>query len=392
MPTALLHTITAVFLSAFTLLGCGETTSNSPEFDPEADVTIAGKLLKIDGSALTDTPIDVRNLRRNGFIDYEKAHADTLAQIAAFPILTLAWPFVWFYNYTDENLKKYEENPNFFVSQIKTSFDGAFRFVAKAKQLLRDADGGINITIVNGKEASLSFAKYSFVIKEQNTELGEGRLCDLGGVTATEEADSVTLNWQAPPFTNVRSVLKLADAETKSLIWSATPDAAATSITLPKSIFSSRPTQLAIEAFQKFETESTVSCITPPLAISLANPLTNLAAGAQVNADNISFRITSLTNTRFDDKPYFGAFDTTELSIDLGSVQDVSHLVLHNLQLTAASNLTIGLSTDNVNWTVPTAEAAKRFTLRSFDPAVPARFVRLRFDASIVTLQEVVVQ
>jgi hypothetical protein len=308
--------------------------------------------------------------------------------------LALAFPMFPGYDTSPVKIK-----PNYFLNDAVTARDGSFHFQMRADQLLRDADGGINITLINdGEGTEASYAKYNFVIKEQETSLDPIPLCDLGE-TVQESALTLDWTWPAPAYALDHYEVRVADAQDNSLLWASRVEAGTNQLTLPKSIFQASQLRYAIEVFYRFDEEFHASCLTPSRTLNMANPITNLAFQSKASGENISFAITSLTNGRFNDVNYFSAYDTRSIIIDLGEDKLVSSINLHNLQFTSDN------APHQLMFEAATQDAPNTFVSLGLDAETPLRFghyplptagsyARLRISANNVfsILQEISVQ
>jgi hypothetical protein len=381
-----------VGLSCLSVWSCtGEKQAGkSPYFKDEDILTISGQFLDQSGQGLDTTKIALRNLRVFAYVNPSQTYfKETLNWF-----LALAFPMFPGYDTSPVKIK-----PNYFLKDAVTARDGSFRFQMRADQTLRDADGGINITLINdGEGTAASYAKYNFVIKEQETSLDPIALCDLGE-SVQENALTLDWTWTVPAYALDHYEVRIADAQDNSLLWATRVEAAATQLTLPKSIFQASELRYAIEVFYRFDEEFHASCLTPSRTLSITNPLTNLALQKKAAGENISFAITSLTNGRFNDVNYFSAYDTRSITLDLGEDTFISSINLHNLQFTSDD------APHQLMFEAATLDAPNTFVSIGLDAETPLRFghytlptagsyARLRISASNVfsTLQEVSVQ
>jgi hypothetical protein len=386
--TSLIFTFLGLSIS-----GCGMSGSKSPTLDPTSPVTIKGKYLDDNGSGLPDTQINFRNLRRFGYVDMTAVeHAQSVALF-----LKMAFPFFLIYEdlfnedplRVDPNLFRYK--PNYFLTKVRTDSQGNFSFRVRVDQLMRDEAGGINIVLVNEKYRDNRFGKYSFVVKKQDTNLGELRLCELGGIKIEETAGSENflVQWTAPAQTVSKYVVNFAVPEDSSLVWSAEVAGDQTSVTVPKFLFESLKTRVAIEAYYALESEKTVSCLTSPKDFSLLNPEKSLGQNAKVTADEIPFRLSSLTNRKFSDNGYLEAFSPSRLTFDLLEKKTLKAVALHNLRLGSKGEFEIEVSEDGISWSVAKKAPERRFLVETFDSPVTTRYLRLAFSSRLLDLQEI---
>lgn len=374
------------------LAGCGgdKVSGKSPFFKGDDILTIRGQFLDKNQNGLGTTQIALRNLRVFAYVNPSQTYfQETLNWIIAFA-------FPMFPSYEPKSSKL---QPNYFLKDAVTGPDGSFRFQMRADQTLRDAAGAINIALINdGDGPSASFAKYNFVIKEQETTLDPIALCDLGE-TLTETASTLDWTWPQPAYALDHYEVRIADTQDNALLWASRVEAGVTQLVLPKSIFQATSLRYAIEIFYRFESDFHASCLTPSRTLTLASPVRNLALGKKARAEGIDFTVTSLTNGRFNDTSYFSAYDTKSLTIDLEADMLISSINLHNLQFTsdaaphelkfeaatqAAPNTFVSIGLD--------AETPLRFG--NYQLPVPGTYARLRISANNVfsLLQEVSVQ
>lgn len=382
----------ALALSSLLLCACtGEKNpGKSPYFKDDEILTISGQFLDKNQDGLASTKIALRNLRVFAYVNPSQTYfKETLNWFIA-----LAFPMFPTYD-----TKAVKVKPNYFLKDAVTSRDGSFRFQIRADQTLRDAEGGINIALINdGDGTDSSYAKYNFVIKEQETTLDPISLCDLGE-TVQETASTLDWTWPLPSYALDHYEVRIADAQDNSLLWATRVEAAATQLTLPKSIFQAASIRYAIEVFYRFEDELHASCLTPSRTISIASPMTNLAFGKKASAEGIDFTVTSLTNGRFNDVSYFSAYDTRSFTIDLGADTLISSINLHNLQFTsdtAPHQLIFEAATKAAPSTFVSIGLDDETPLRfgNYQLPVPGNYARLRISATNVfsLLQEVSVQ
>lgn len=383
---------TLASLFCFILCACSgeKNPGKSPFFKDQDILTIKGQFLDQSNQGLPLTKIALRNLRVFAYVN----PSQTYFKEAVNWLIYLAFPMFPTYD-----TKAVKVKPNYFLKDAVTARDGSFRFQIQADQTLRDAAGGINITLINdGEGTAASYAKYNFVIKEQETTLDPIALCDLAE-TVQENPQTLDWSWTLPSYTIDHYEVRIADARDNALLWASRVDATATGLSLPKSIFHSTALRYAIEVFYRFEDEFHASCLAPSRTLAIQTPITNLAAGKRASGENIDFAITSLTNGRFNDVSYFSAYDTRSITIDLGEDKLISSINLHNLQFTsdtAPHQLTLEAATQAAPQTFVSigldAETPLRFG--NYLLSTPGSFAKLRISASNVfaTLQEISVQ
>ncbi len=379
-------------LSCLVMSACtGEKNpGKSPYFEDEDILTISGQFLDQSGQGLPETKIALRNLRVFAYVNPSQTYfKETLNWF-----ISLAFPMFPTYD-----TKAVKVKPNYFLKDAVTARDGSFRFQIRADQTLRDAEGGINMALINdGEGTSASYAKYNFVIKEQETSLDPISLCDLGE-TVQETAASLDWSWPLPSYALDHYEVRIADAQDNSLLWASRVEASATGLSLPKSIFQAASLRYAIEVFYRFDEEFHASCLAPSRTFSIANPISNLASSKKATAENIDFAITSLTNGRFNDVSYFSAYDTRSITIDLEEDTLISSINLHNLQFTSDT------APHQLVFEAATKIAPNTFVSIGLDDETPLRFgnyqlptpgsyAKLRISANNIfsTLQEITVQ
>lgn len=378
---------------ALFLMACSadKKPGNSPYFEDEDILTISGTFQDQDSEGLANRNIALRNIRRFPYYD----PTATYVRDAISWFFQVAFPMFPVYegSYVQQKVKS-----NYFLKEVKTAVDGSFRFQMRGAEVLRDAEGGINIVLINdGEGTSDSFAKYSFVIKGQTTDLGTIKLCTLAA-QKQELTDELTFTWTLPGYTLDHYEFRFADARDNSLLWVSRVDASATSLSLPKSIFQTDSIRFAVEIFYTFEDELQTSCLTPSQSFQIATPKSNLAAARPVSAENIAFRVTSLTNGRFNDPSYFAAYDTRSLVVDLGSNTLIQSVNLHNLQFTsdASAKLTIEGATaeDPTDFTSIGLDEVDALRFASYTLPVAGSWARVRISSPgiISNLQEIAIQ
>lgn len=368
---------------------CG-SKSKSPEFDPETIVQIKGQMLTPDGSALGNTQIELRNLR---YYPYSEPNTP----LPKF-INWLFWRFAFFmfpaYEPQNDDMQKL---PNYFLTNVTTDADGYYDFKVKAGNLLRDEQGGINIILLNhGEDMSQSYVKYLFVIGEQETNLGEIQQCNLGPFQVNEQANQVMIDWQAPTKPVDHYVIKIADASNNYLLWTATVDGDQESLELAKTIFMNKSTRIAIEAYYQNTEDFKALCLTPSQIFSLTSPTINLAANKLAASPQIDFGVTSVTNENYNDRSYFEAFDTDEITIDFNQDTSISGINLHNLLAESDAtylNAVIKCSVDSAPETFDTVlhanAAVSRFQSITLNEPTTCRHLKISFSGPISQLQEV---
>lgn len=379
-------------LSLLILGGCtGEKNPGKSPYFEDADIlTITGQFVDQNSQGLAETKIALRNLRLFAYINPSQTYFKETVNW----FLSLAFPMFPTYDKKAEKVKA-----NYFLKDAVTARDGSFRFQMRADQTLRDAEGGINITLINdGEGTTSSYAKYNFVIKAAETNLDPISLCDLGE-TAQETAQTLDWSWPLPTYALDHYEVRIADAQDNSLLWASRVEASSTQLSLPKSIFQSSELRYAIEVFYRFDDEYHASCLTPSRTITLTNPITNLAQNKKASGEGIDFIITSLTNGRFNDVSYFSAYDTRSITIDLEQDTPISSINLHNLQFTsdtAPHELIFEAATKaSPNTFVSIGlDAVTPLRFGNYQLATPGSYARIRISASNVfsSLQEVSVQ
>lgn len=375
---------------------CGLESSKSPEFAPGTIVSVTGQYLKENGEPLRDTPIAFKNLRRFGYIDSldaaqaEVTRAFSQLFIAAFPLFNYYDPVLGMSS-IKEDPSKYTKKPNYYLDQARTDSSGKFSFQINSEKLLRDAEGGINIVIVNEKDEAPEFGKFVFVVKGADTDLGSIRLCTLGGINMTENEtdDTVTFSWTKPQESVQQYVMRFGIPEDGSALWTENVAGDLNSATLPRAIFHNRAVRLAIEAFYLSESEKKNSCLTPPKDFQLNSGQNLVSAGVLAESKEIKFKLNSLTNGKFDDHIYLQAFDVNSLTFDLKEKKVISKIGLFNLNLKTKSKIEFLFSNDGETYTEAESADAKRFQLHQLTAPVEARFIQIKTESRIVDLKEI---
>ncbi|WP_141734492.1 hypothetical protein [Oligoflexus tunisiensis] len=361
----------------------------SPYFEDNDILTVSGQFLDQDSQGLPSTSIALRNLRIFAYINPSQTYfAETMNWF-----LALAFPMFPGYDTRPVKVK-----PNYFLKEAVTARDGSFTFQMRADQTLRDAEGGINITLINdGDGTSASYAKYNFVIKAQETQLEPIALCDLGE-TVQENAQTLDWSWSQPSYALDHYEIRIADAQDNSLLWASRVEGSATQLSLPKGIFQASTLRYAIEVFYRFEDEFHTSCLTPSRTLVISSPFTNRALQKKAQGENIPFTITSLTNGRFNDVNYFAAYDTRSVTIDLEDDTLISSINLHNLQFSSSDTQTLiieaAMQDDPDNFLSIGLDAATPLRFGTYTLPTPGSYAKVRISTSqvISSLQEVSIQ
>lgn len=389
--------------AAFVLCACGSSDSkggDSPAFTPGTTVTVKGVFQAPDGTGLAERRIAFRNLRRQGYVDTTAVVFDDAARTLGNLVL-LAWPFYWFYaaigavprdpELPDRVERQSATPPAYFLDSVLTDTKGAFRFRVDASKLLRDARGGIHVTLVNDRGEKPLFGKFAFLVKGEETDLGPVRLC--GPIPRVEEGDKeVTLRWDAFPAAPKKLFATIGDARDNALLWSVELKPGDTSVAIPKTVVGKRKVKAALEAFSVFDAERKVSCLSEPVEFAAANGAASIAAGRPVRAQGVEFLVTTLTNGQVSDQPLFEPFGVRRLSLDLGAPKDISQVVLHNMKLKSSGTGEILVSNDGADWRPAITFPEARFAVLALPPATRARHVRIVTSAPLVDLQEVSLQ
>ena len=381
-----------ITIFVFALAGCGSKKSKSPDFDPESIVQIKGQILDPDGEPLSNTKIELRNLRYYAYTEVNSP----LPKFFYWMFWKLA--FFMFPAYETKN-DEVKEQANYFLSDVETDIEGYFDFQIKAGNLLRDELGGININLLNaGDGMQDAYIKHIFVVSEQVSELGSIQQCTLGPFSITEGSDSIDISWQSPATEVTQYVLKIADADNNYLLWTDRFEADTNTVSLAKAIFGTKTLRIALEAYYRNDVSWTSLCLTPSQTFQAQSPVTNLASGAIARSPQIEFDINSLTNDQYNDNSYFDAFDTLDLVLDLSADRTIQGFNLHNLLASKeASSIELtaycASESDPENFDVVLGRdlSLKRFFAYPLDAPVTCRYVKFRFSQSISQLQEVTI-
>lgn len=376
--------------------GCGSSASKSPEFLPGTSLTVTGRFVDDDGKPLVGKQISFRNLRAFGYVDFRKAEADAVGRAiawwSAFPFF-VAYDALYGRDPLEVDAEAYKVRPNYYLDGVRTDALGAFRFKVNADEMLRDAEGGINIVIVNERLSAPRFGRAAFVVKDRDTNVGDVRLCELGGLAVSEPGggEDLVVSWNAPPAAVRKFVINFAIPGNSSLVWSTETDGAATQVAVPRALFQDFTVRVAVEAYLAFEDDRKTSCLTSPLDFKIKAPLLPVSRKKIATAKNVKFKINALTNGAFDDNGFFDAFKSDSVTLDLESVLPVRHLALQNLRIASAGKVRVETSSDGAAWTSATEVSAERFTRISLPAAAQARYVRLGFSSPLMSLQELAV-
>ena len=243
--------------------------------------------------------------------------------------------------------------------------------------------------LINDAAASDGFfGKFNLVIKEQETDLGSNRLCGQE-LTINEGVDNVKIGFEPLAETVAKYVVNIGAAKDRSLIWSQDIANTESSIDLPKSVFGSEKTLVAIEAYYRLEEALTSACLFPPQTFQVAEPVTSLASDQLAQANGIEFLVDSLTNGEFADPIYFEAFGTRTIQLDLPADSDVTTVVLHNLKVKAAGNLTLYGTIEGSEAVELGTFPEQRFMVIDLGKANNVDGVQLTFGSGLVDLQEI---
>lgn len=385
--------------------GCGDS-KKSDKLSPEDIVTVKGKYIAIDGSPLASKNVTFRNLRIFSFIDYtsptslSEAIAMGIGEVATVIANIMLIPYYAATGQTPAPIgpQPQKNKAGYYLDSFTTNDQGEFSLKVRVGNLLRDRSGVINADLVNDASSNLAFGKFAFKIKDTTVELGEVQLCDLGGVVVTEVGDQVKVAWTLPAREIKKMFVNFGLQSDNSLIWSAEPSPQDGNLTVPKAVFGSQPFRVVIEAFYRFDDQLKISCYSPPKDMTLQNPVESLAKNRLATTPSIEFKISTLTNGRFNDKMVFEPFSVTNLFMDLGNTVQVRSATLHNLSLKSSGLVTVAVSTDNNVWTQVATGDAKRFQFLTFaDPSNPAnpimaRYVRIQSSTQILDLKEVMIE
>jgi hypothetical protein len=384
-----------IFLS-ISLVGCGlgKKKSESPEFDPDEILTISGQFLAEGGTPLANTPVHLKNLRFDSYIDYTKAVIHTSINIVATYIIA-AWAFPFYlFGKVKAPLTPTApgvEGPDYFLEKITTDLDGNFAFKVRAGNFLRAQDGGINIELINKKGTNQLFGKFKFVIKDADSALGSLSMCSLGGLKFTENTDDITISWEAAPGEVVKYVTNFGLSPTNALLWSVATDQDTRSINLPKSVFNDFSVKVATQAYYIFEDQKKLSCLSEPLVFNLADPTPSLAAGSTAEVSNIKFKVIAFGDGKLDDPVFLQAFGPQEVILDLQGEKTFQHINLHNLTVSIEGETTFSTSSDKDNWTEVGKESDLRFMTHKLTEPVTARYLKITFGSKVADLKEITI-
>ena len=380
-----------LILTLILTLSCSKS-SNSPEFDDTDIVEISGRFLNADNSAVANEYIFLTNYRYFAYYDPNEILIG-IEYINWISYAFFGFPFVLF------GESKNEYNPaDYFSQEIVTDSDGYFSFQLEAGNLVRDAQGGINIVLVNENDPeSESLGKYNFVIKDQATQLGDLILCDFESLSITQTANTIDFSWTQPDLEINHYLFKFIDRRDNSIVWLEQVEGTNASLSLAKTALLDIDVYLAIEMFYTFEEEFHKSCLSPQKSVPELSNSTNLAANQPSTASGIEFTITSLTNEGFNDPTYFSAFDVNEVVIDLGETRNFSYINLHNLIFESGESITgtIRISDEETfsnSSTIFQSSTLSRFLSIPIEGGASSRYIRLTFSSVVESLQEVSVQ
>jgi hypothetical protein len=382
----------SLFLAFLWPLSCG-TTPKSPAFDPETILKVEGQFLKPNGEALAGVNIDLKNLNRFAYIDMTAVAINEISRALSY---MFNFGFVFYPFYAPQKLSHDKEaiaRPGYFVDSFTTDQDGHFSFQTKAGNLLRDAEGAINLSLVNQKDDSSLFGRYAFYIKKQDTLLPPLQLCDLGNLQLVETSENLTVSW-LPEERFTRYVVSVVDANSRHVIWVAAVDEGLDHFSLGRSIIQDRTVLISVEAFETLEvSEMTMSCLSKPLSYEGGTTIDVYSQSRPMSGPNVPFKISQLTNGRFDDAVFLRAFNEKELTLDLGDSTSITRLLLYNLKLDGgpgSQGLVLSSSLDGENWQeILSGLEEERFMQIVLPAPIESRFLKFEFSNQIYDLQEI---
>lgn len=376
----------------FWLLSCG-TTPKSPAFDPDTILKVEGQFLQPNGEALAGINIDLKNLNRFAYIDMT---AVAISEIGRAFSYMFNFGFIFYPFYAPEKLSHNNEGvarPGYFVDSVTTDLEGRFSFQARAGNLLRDAEGAINLSLVNQEDDTSLFGRYAFFIKKQDTSLPALQLCDLGNLQLAETAEEVTVSWQ-PEDRFTRYNVSIVDAASRHVIWVAGLDEGLDQFSIGRSIIQDREVLIAVEAYEILEDEEmTLSCLSKPLSYQGGTPIDVYSQSKSISAPSVPFKISQLTNGRFDDAIFLRAFQEKELTLDLEETTSITRLLLYNLKLDGtpgSAGLVVSSSNDGEIWQeLQSGLNEERFMQILLPAPIQTRYLRFQFSREIYDLQEI---
>jgi hypothetical protein len=112
-----------------------------------------------------------------------------------------------------------------------------------------------------------------------------------------------------------------------------------------------------------------------------------------MSGPNVPFKISQLTNGRFDDAVFLRAFNEKELTLDLGDSTSITRLLLYNLKLDGgpgSQGLVLSSSLDGENWQeILSGLEEERFMQIVLPAPIESRFLKFEFSNQIYDLQEI---
>ncbi|MFW7380674.1 MAG: hypothetical protein ACOH5I_17810 [Oligoflexus sp.] len=376
------------FASCLLFIAC-DKPSKSPPFNDSDVVEVSGIFLLENGEPLMNTPIHFRNFRYFAYYD----QTIPFTQFFNF-LMRLAFPFFPIYDNSSEPVK---HKAGYFFDQVKTNEYGEFRFQVYAGQLLRDSEGGINISLVNDGKADVdAFSRFNFVIKQQKTELNSATICRQSQIQVVENGDRLDFSWPVPSEDVNSFELIFADARDNSLVWAEKLAGTETSLSLPKLIFQDLEIKVAIETFFQKEEEFILSCLGPSTSFQLDGQIQSIARDHKFHSQDILFDITSLTNSNYYDPIFFQAFDVKRLELDFETTESFSTIITHNLQFVESQGHVISIQFRNTleeAWQSMNLDGmeAKRFQSFNLGTPISARYLRFDFENYVSDLQEITI-
>ena len=376
-------------------LSCG-LDSNEPSYlQAGTELTFKGKYLNEDGTPFANKIINFQNTRQYGYIDKGSAETEailrdlgSLVLLSAFPLYPALLPKT---NSEKDIYNKYTVLPGRQEDLLVTNEKGEFSKKILAEKLLKDANNNVNIVLVNEVENSKLFGKFVFNVKGKDTDLGELRLCSVGGVKVESSASSVKISWAAAPKTVKKYIVRVGDKLTNSLIWKQEVAAGTLELALPSGSLQDFQVLAAVEAFYEVGDNKTTSCLSQVVEYSLVGQAPPKSRSKKVVIPSIPFKVTSLTDGKTLNLPYLDAFNVQSLVLDFGAVTTFSNSLLYNLKTNRKATLLIQTSNDGITWSEGfSTGVVENFMNIAFPTETTTRFVKLVLtgDARISDLQE----
>ena len=383
----------AAILFIFSGYSCGsKKDSKSPYFARGTQVRFKGRILRSDKNPFSNAPLIFQNPRYFGYIDTTSATLNLIKNMILLPLRVLNLG-------SSEGFpadKKSVFSKDLFSADLETDAQGQFFLSIDESKLLRDFDGGINITIVYRPTTGMAALKYDFIVKAEETAFDDFYLCDDLAPVVTQDGDDVNVTWKAGPIPALRHILNIRSPSNRGLIWVQSFDGKVMGTQFKKTLLSNRNTSLNLERFYVDEEQKKVTCLSPSVEFNVLNPAISLSRGSITTTPKTQFKFVTLGNENFNDKIFLEPFDIKSLVQDFGKEITFSRIYLHNLKVESAPSLSFSVAGDNstVYTNVSPANVvngSNRFLEVILSQPVTARYLKVESSTKIVDLQEMTI-